>query len=182
MTKADVENKKSAKTPLSLNIKLQEKELQEKELQKKASIKRKVLTIPKETSQGNSVQAPRHKKILNTLNWLYKTFPKVFKQLKESTGIKPLKIAIREDIFLSNEMQTSDITKIQCRRALRCYTRSALYLESLKTGVKRINLLGEPEGMVTEAEEAYAIQVLQSMSNKHKKAMKTQPIEPSIKE
>src|SRR6516164_5164412 len=65
---------------------------------------------------------------------------------------RPLKIGIHNDIIARHpELQPGLIAS-----ALRMYTRSVGYLETLKAGAARIDLEGNPVGTVTAADEADA--------------------------
>src|SRR5262249_19680472 len=65
---------------------------------------------------------------------------------------QPLKIGIHNDIIARHpELQPGLVAS-----ALRMYTRSVGYLETLKAGTARIDLEGNPVGTVTAADEADA--------------------------
>ena len=75
---------------------------------------------------------------------LAELYPSCFRQLRQ-----PLKIGIRNDIVARHpELRPSLIAS-----ALKTYTRSLSYLETLKAGSARIDLEGNPVGTVTAADE-----------------------------
>src|SRR5215472_7546980 len=74
-------------------------------------------------------------------------YPSCFRQPRQ-----PLKIGIHNDIVARHpELRPSLIA-----RALKTYTRSLGYLETLTAGAARIDLEGNPVGTVTAADEADA--------------------------
>ena len=76
---------------------------------------------------------------------LAELYPNCFRQPGQ-----PLKIGIHKDIIARHpELRPSLIAS-----ALKTYTRSVGYLETLKVGAARIDLEGNPVGTVTAAEEA----------------------------
>jgi ProP effector len=78
---------------------------------------------------------------------LAELYPNCFRQPRQ-----PLKIGIHNDIIVrQTELQPGLIAT-----ALRTYTRSLGYLETLKAGAERIDLEGNPVGTVTAADEADA--------------------------
>ena len=75
---------------------------------------------------------------------LAELYPSCFRQLRQ-----PLKIGIRNDIVARHpELRPSLIAS-----ALKTYTRSLGYLETLKAGSARVDLEGNPVGTVTAADE-----------------------------
>ena len=75
---------------------------------------------------------------------LAELYPSCFRQPRQ-----PLKIGIHNDIVARHpELRPSLIT-----RALKTYTRSLGYLETLTAGAARIDLEGNPVGTVTAADE-----------------------------
>jgi ProP effector len=78
---------------------------------------------------------------------LVELHPNCFRQPRQ-----PLKIGIHNDVIgRQMELQPGLIVS-----ALRTYTRSVGYLETLKAGAARIDLEGNPVGTVTAADEADA--------------------------
>ena len=75
---------------------------------------------------------------------LAELYPNCFRQ-----PCQPLKIGIHNDIIAQHpELRPSLIAS-----ALKTYTRSLGYLETLKAGAARIDLEGNPVGTVTDADE-----------------------------
>jgi ProP effector len=78
---------------------------------------------------------------------LAKLYPNCFRQPHQ-----PLKIGIHNDVIARHpELRPSLIAS-----ALKTYTRSLGYLETLKAGSARIDLEGSPVGTVTDADEGDA--------------------------
>jgi ProP effector len=78
---------------------------------------------------------------------LAELYPNCFHQPRQ-----PLKIGIHNDIIARHpELRPSLIAS-----ALKTYTRSLGYLETLKAGAARIDLEGKPVGTVTGADEEHA--------------------------
>jgi ProP effector len=75
---------------------------------------------------------------------LAELYPNCFRQPRQ-----PLKIGIHDDVIARHpELRASLIAS-----ALKTYTRSLGYLETLKAGSTRIDLEGNPVGTVTDADE-----------------------------
>jgi ProP effector len=75
---------------------------------------------------------------------LAELYPNCFRQPRQ-----PLKIGIHNDVIARHpELRPSLIAS-----ALKAYTRSVGYLETLKAGTPRIDLEGNPVGTVTDADE-----------------------------
>jgi ProP effector len=75
---------------------------------------------------------------------LAELYPNCFRQPRQ-----PLKIGIHNDVVARHpELRPSLIAS-----ALKTYTRSLGYLETLKAGAERIDLEGNPVGTVTDADE-----------------------------
>jgi ProP effector len=75
---------------------------------------------------------------------LAELYPNCFRQPRQ-----PLKIGIHNDVIARHpELRPSLIAS-----ALKTYTRSLGYLETLKAGSARIDLEGNPVGTVTDADE-----------------------------
>jgi ProP effector len=75
---------------------------------------------------------------------LAELYPNCFRQPRQ-----PLKIGIHNDVIAQHpELRPSLIAS-----ALKAYTRSPGYLETLKAGSARIDLEGNPVGTVTDADE-----------------------------
>ena len=84
--------------------------------------------------------------------YLAKEFPRCF--LAEGEA-KPLKIGIFQDI-VNRLGENSCISKTQLRTALRLYTTSWRYLYGIKAGTQRVDLDGNPCGILDEQHVEYA--------------------------
>lgn len=67
---------------------------------------------------------------------------------------RPLKIGIHVEILAALD---GAVTPAELCMALRCYCANAVYRKRLKAGAARIGLDGEPAGVITAEEEAYAV-------------------------
>jgi ProP effector len=103
-------------------------------------------------NQSNKAQA-----IENTLKLLTETFPDCFTINGEA---KPLKIGIFQDLA-ERFADSESVSKTQLRVALRRYTSGWRYLESVKTGVDRVDLDGNSAGIVSEEHAAHAAEQVQ---------------------
>lgn len=84
------------------------------------------------------------------LNWLSQTFPHAF---DNTVCIRPLKIGIMKDILMYAKFEPDlPVSLSKIREAVMLFTRRIDYLSCLKAREIRINLAGEPEIPVTEAE------------------------------
>ncbi len=89
------------------------------------------------------------------LQWLVKHFPKAF---DSRMHINPLKIGIMADILVfAEQAQQAGISKSKLREAVVLFTRRIDYLTCLKAGGTRIDLDGNPAGLVdiADAEKAH---------------------------
>lgn len=82
-------------------------------------------------------------------------FPNCFKDLKE---IKPLKIGIKQDLvkFLSSQEGIVVSDKACMVNSLAYYVNSIHYHQSVLAGRERIDLNGDPSGIVTTEEASYS--------------------------
>lgn len=105
--------------------------------------------------------------IKETLEILYKTFPKVF--VKDGDA-RPLKIGIFEELKDKiASVEGLSISKV--RAALRIYTTRLKYLYSVKEGVSRIDSNGEECGdLVTAEHETFAKEKIKEIQSKRKAA------------
>jgi len=79
----------------------------------------------------------------STINLLCERFPKAFARFEQRR--QPLKIGIHLDLIAA----IPDVPEKDLRVALRIYTANAVYRSRLCVGAPRINLNGEPAGVVT---------------------------------
>jgi sRNA-binding protein len=97
---------------------------------------------------------PRADKINRAVLTLIENFPACF---TEPLARKPIKVGIAADIAAA--IEPGDVSSPLARRykfALRKYTTTRSYLASVIMGAPRIDLHGEPAGVVTEREAAWA--------------------------
>ena len=119
-------------------------------------------------SKNSEVKADKNvhfEHVKETLELLYKTFPKAFVKDGE---VKPLKIGIFDDLKERiASVEGLSITKV--RAALRMYTARLKYLYSVKEGVARIDLDGNAtEDLVNAQHESYAKDRIAEINAKRK--------------
>lgn len=119
-------------------------------------------------SKNSEVKADKNvhfEHVKETLELLYKTFPKAFVKDGE---VKPLKIGIFDDLKERiASVEGLSITKV--RAALRMYTARLKYLYSVKEGVARIDLDGNAtEDLVNDQHESYAKERIAEINSKRK--------------
>ena len=119
-------------------------------------------------SKNSEVKADKNvhfEHVKETLELLYKTFPKAF--IKDGE-VKPLKIGIFDDLKERiASVEGLSITKV--RAALRMYTARLKYLYSVKEGVARIDLDGNAtEDLVNAQHESYAKERIAEINSKRK--------------
>jgi sRNA-binding protein len=117
--------------------------------------------VKKEIKQQRFVPFARNQRVMHALDWLYVTFPKLFKKQEKV----PLKVGILYDIFvwldahrdnLAEENCVSHPTKTAIRDAVRFYTMNTWYQKALVEQDKRYNLEGVPVDDVQELHKARA--------------------------
>ncbi|KFZ38601.1 osmoprotectant transporter ProQ [Shewanella mangrovi] len=96
------------------------------------------------------------------LAYLYETFPLCFIAEGET---KPLKIGLFQDLA-ERLADDSKVSKTQLRIAIRRYTNSWRYLKSLKEGVQRVDLDGNPCGELEAEHIEHAQQALKESQDK----------------
>ena len=119
-------------------------------------------------SKNSEVKADKNvhfEHVKETLELLYKTFPKAFVKDGE---VKPLKTGIFDDLKERiASVEGLSITKV--RAALRMYTARLKYLYSVKEGVARIDLDGNAtEDLVNAQHESYAKERIAEINAKRK--------------
>jgi ProP effector len=92
-----------------------------------------------------------NKKVEATRALLHETFPAAF--AAKGQPKKPLEIGIAQKIY----MQMPEIGFKNLAAALSDYTGGVLYLEACVEGAERVNLAGEPSGVVTALQAAHAL-------------------------
>ncbi|MGH1463154.1 MAG: ProQ/FINO family protein [Neptuniibacter sp.] len=99
------------------------------------------------------------------LQLLMEAYPKTF----DRSNVRPLKIGIQEDLIADEK-----VSKNKIKRALASYVRSLNYYRSLREGVDRIDINGDPEGQVTKEESEYAKQKLKEINKARQEKRKEQ--------
>ena len=87
------------------------------------------------------------------MNWLKTVFPKCF---IKGEGKKPLKVGVHEDVLAYCSEHYPTVSQYLLRRAVRMYALGTEYISSIKEGVHRVDLEGNPAGIVTEKDQTYA--------------------------
>ncbi len=91
------------------------------------------------------------------IDWLIDQFPNAFFQ--KAHAVKPLKLGIFEDIIdVYERLESPPFSKKILREALNYYTASKAYLLSQKPNTPRIDLFGQPNGIVEPEQAIYAQQ------------------------
>lgn len=103
-----------------------------------------------------SADAPSPQQLLK--QW-YSRYPKAF--FKAHT--RPLQIGIHEALIEAEPWSARLI-----RRALACYVNLPRYMKSVRPGVQRVDLTGQPAGQVTEEEAQHAREQLQQLQARQK--------------
>ena len=107
-----------------------------------------------------------------TLSQLFNEFPRCFRK----TSLKPLKLGILSDLFEHYAKFSSETcSKKKLRQAVKYYTNSEQYLFKTRQGMRRIDLVGQHQGEVTEQEQGYADQRLREIK-RHKKTTRTRGV------
>ncbi len=93
-------------------------------------------------------------------------FPLCFKEMK---AVQPLKIGIKQDLVLvlSKQQDLALSDKACMVESLAYYVSSAIYHQNMLVGTTRIDLNGQPMGMVTEEEAQYALMRKAQWGKKH---------------
>jgi ProP effector len=99
--------------------------------------------------------------ILATIEWMRATWPAAF-----SRPVRPLALGVGAAILAA---APETIPHKRVDGALRHWVRSALYLQSVKAGVRRVNLDGSDAGEVTQEHRADATRRLVTMAAKAKR-------------
>lgn len=123
----------------------------------------KTPTVKKEIKQQRPVPYAQNERIMNALNWLYVTFPKLFKKQEKV----PLKVGILYDIFVRLEAHKENFdeenciplpTKTAIRDAVTFYTMNTWYQKALVEHDKRYDLDGLEVEDVQDVHKTYAIE------------------------
>lgn len=115
-------------------------------------------TTPKAKSKNRAAN-------MAALQLLLEAYPKTF----DRNNVRPLKIGIQEDLIADDK-----VSKNKIKRALASYVRSLNYYRSLREGVDRVDINGEPAGQVTKDESDYAKQKLKEINKARQDKRKEQ--------
>lgn len=105
------------------------------------------------------------------LQQLMEAYPKTF----DRKNVRPLKIGIQEDLVADEK-----VAKNKIKRALASYVRSLNYYRSLREGVERIDINGEPAGLVTKEESDHAKDKLKEINKARQEKRKEQEREERL--
>ena len=87
--------------------------------------------------------------------WLIEQFPNAFFQ--KSHLVRPLKLGILEDIIdVYERLDSPPFSKKLLRESLNYYTMSRAYLAAQQPNAERIDLFGQPNGVVNSEQAEYA--------------------------
>jgi ProP effector len=109
-----------------------------------------------------------------TIAELVLVFPAAF--TRDPASVRPLEVGIKDDVYARCDTSHRGITA-----ALRSYCNSVDYLKASTQGAVRVDLVGQPAGIVTEAEARHAMKALaalaKSADNHGSKAVRNAPAE-----
>jgi sRNA-binding protein len=90
---------------------------------------------------------------------------------------KPLKVGISNDLLVAK----TDLSNTELRRALAAYTNSIGYLSKMLEGAARIDLDGEPAGVVTAEEARHAWAKMEALVEARNAASEAQRNDPEAR-
>jgi ProP effector len=105
-----------------------------------------------ESQKGGSIVGG-NKDVKATIAELGLAFPAAF--TRDTASVRPLKLGIKNDLYAK-----CDASHRRIMAALRSYCNSIDYLMASTQGAARIDLDGQPAGVVTEAEAKHAMEAL----------------------
>lgn len=107
----------------------------------------------------------RKKDFEKTIQSLEKKFPQCF----SLRNPQPLKVNILYDLYEQLAHHEDEISKSKLRGALKFYTRSTFYLNSLVNSTHRINLNGELVEMITQDHKDFTLTLLNNRNARKEK-------------
>lgn len=87
----------------------------------------------------------------STLSLMQSRYPLAFPKAN-TTAIHPLKLKIHEDIHAAIDAGELDISRLKIRNFLRYWCNAPFYKKALVAGAARVDLNGQPAGVVTQQE------------------------------
>ena len=147
----------------ALQNKIDDQEKQEKAEAKKAAEDAEKKTANQDNTKNGDKPISR-KQVLSVMNWLMKTYPKLF----SNTFDKPLMCGVHKDIFLEHSDKLF-CSKAVMRKGLRMYVNHPRYLNTILTSENRYNLNGEIAGTVTPDDKQSATERLDQQKKRRKK-------------
>jgi len=123
-----------------------------------------------EANKVNDVVTPKAKSKnraanMAALQLLSEAYPNAF----DRKNVRPLKIGIQDDLIADEK-----VAKNKIKRALASYVRSLNYLRALREGVDRVDINGEPSGVVTAEEALHAKGKLKEINQARRDAKREQ--------
>ncbi|MCF4009738.1 RNA chaperone ProQ [Rheinheimera sp. UJ63] len=138
---------------------------------------------PAELVEATDLPTAEHAKLANVkdvLAYLVSEFPLCFAADQQ---VKPLKVGIFQDLA-ARLAADSPVSKTQLRQALRVYTLSWRYLESVKEGVSRVDLDGQAAERIDAQQAEHAAKLLaeskQKAAEKRKAKMQEQRAKQNV--
>lgn len=117
----------------------------------------------------------------NPLAVLIEHFPHCFFKRGQE---KPLKVGIHTDLFakIDDANHPFDLSRTQCRQALRMYALRPTYLAAMLPNAERINLKGKGEGKVSSEHSRQAFALLKKMRSNQSKTQQNTKRQANKKE
>ncbi|WP_255611749.1 ProQ/FINO family protein [Marinobacterium arenosum] len=119
----------------------------------------KVSETPSNTPSTSKSKSKNRAANMAALQQLMDAYPSVF----DRNNMRPLKIGIQEDLIADEK-----VAKNKIKRALASYVRSLNYIRSIREGVERIDINGQPAGLVTAEEALHAKNKLRDINKQRR--------------
>jgi len=126
-----------------------------------------VATVPAKKASAKKQKPGWREQAQYGVELLKAHFPACFKELRE---ICPLKIGIKQDLvkMLATKAEIVVADKACMVNSLSYYVNSPAYHKSVTAGATRVDLDGQPAGIVTEEEAKYSVECRKSKMEKAK--------------
>jgi ProP effector len=108
-----------------------------------------------------------------TISELVVAFPAAFTHDPER--VRPLKLGVKDDLYVRSAISRRRITA-----ALRSYCNTTSYLTATKQGAVRVNLDGQPTGIVTEAQAKHAMEALSAPPKRGSEATQQRELDGAV--